>query len=341
MPHDLGGASRAGPASPAALAGIPAAVARIPATVARIADSSLVDATPRTIPGIDRAVGPLAFGCWRFTHDDVAHARHVLEVALDAGLTLVDQADVYGLDWGGRGFGENEALLGRVLADAPDLRDRMVLATKGGIRPPIPYDSSPAALRAACEASLRRLGVDVIDLYQVHRPDLFTHPAALAETLLALRDEGRIRAFGLSNATPAQHAALEAHLGEPLATSQPELSVAHLDPIRDGTLDRCAATGTVPLAWSPLGGGRLAAGAAAEGVRPELLAVLDRLAEREGVDRAAVALAFVLALPTRPVAILGTQRPERLRGASAALTVHLDRTDCYDLVVASEGVPLP
>ena len=116
--------------------------------------TSLVDADDRSIAGLDRPVGPLAFGCWRFVHHDLAHAQRVLETALDNGLTLVDTADVYGLDWGGGGFGANEDLLGRVLERAPGLRDRMVLATKGGIAPPIPYDSSPASLRAACEACL-------------------------------------------------------------------------------------------------------------------------------------------------------------------------------------------
>jgi aryl-alcohol dehydrogenase-like predicted oxidoreductase len=91
-----------------------------------------------------------------------------------------------------------------VLAAAPQLRDRMVLATKGGITPPVPYDSSPAYLRAACEASLRRMGVDVIDLYQIHRPDLFAHPAEVAATLTGLRDEGKIREVGVSNHTPAK-----------------------------------------------------------------------------------------------------------------------------------------
>ncbi len=299
---------------------------------------SLVDAGARQIRGIELPVGPLAFGCWRFTHDDVAHAQRVLEAALDAGMTLVDTADVYGLDFGGTGFGQNESLLGRVLAQAPGLRDRMVLATKGGIVPPVPYDSSPAALRAACEASLRRLQVDVIDLYQVHRPDLFAHPADVAETLLALRDEGKIRAIGVSNHTVAQHAALEAHLGEPLATSQPELSVTHLDPMRDGVLDHCMATGAVPLAWSPLAGGTLASG---DGAPAAVVEVLDRLADRGGVTRADVAVAFVLAHPSRPVAILGSQDPDRLAAAPAALDVALDRADVYELVVASEGRPLP
>ena len=112
----------------------------------------------------------------------------------------------------------------------------------------------------------------------------------------------------------------------------------HLDPLRDGTFDACMRDGVVPLVWSPLAGGRLASG---DGVRPELLAVLDGLAEREGVDRATVALAFALAHPSRPVAIIGTQRPERIAASLAALRVGLDRADVYAIIQASEGVPLP
>ena len=96
--------------------------------------------------------------------------------------------------------------------------------------------------------------------------------------------------------------------------------------------------GVVPLVWSPLAGGRLATG---DGVPAELLTVLDRLAEREGVDRATVALAFSLAHPSRPVAIIGTQNPERIRSALDALGVTLDRPDVYAVIQASEGVPLP
>lgn len=299
--------------------------------------TSLVDASPRTLGSLGD-VGPLALGQWRFTGEDTVAAQRLIETALDAGLNLVDTADVYGLDWGGTGFGSCEALLGKVLAAAPGLRARMVLATKGGIVPPTPYDSSPRALRRAVEASLRRLGVDVIDLWQVHRPDLLTHPADVAETLAALRAEGTIREIGVSNHTPAQVAALQVHLGFPLVTNQPEYSAAHLDPLRDGTFDACMRDGVVPLAWSPLAGGRLVSG---EGIRPELLAALDGLAEREGVDRATVALAFTLAHPARPVAIIGTQRPERVEGALAALDVNLDRADVYTVIQASEGVPLP
>lgn len=299
--------------------------------------SSLVRPSARQLGSLP-PVGPIAYGQWRYTTDDVASARTLVETALDAGMNLIDTADVYGLDWGGTGFGEVEALLGRVLAATPGLRDRMVLATKGGIVPPLPYDSSPTALRAACEASLRRLQVEVIDLYQIHRPDMFTHPAEVAATLAALRDEGKIREVGVSNHTPAQVAALAAHLPFPIVSNQPEFSAVQLAPMRDGTLDACMATGVVPMAWSPLGGGRLATG---DGLAPELLALLDELAGREGVDRSAIALAFVLAHPSAPIAIIGTQNPDRIRASNAALGVHLDRHDVYRIVQASEGVPLP
>jgi predicted oxidoreductase len=268
----------------------------------------------------------------------VAAAQALLETALDAGMNLIDNADVYGFDWGGTGFGTVEENLGRVLAVAPHLRDRMVLATKGGIMPPVPYDSSPTYLRSACEASLQRMGVEVIDLYQIHRPDLLAHPADVAATLAALRDEGKIREVGVSNHTPAQVAALSAHLPFPIASNQPEFSALHLDPMRDGTFDACMGSATVALAWSPLGGGRLATG---DDVRPELLEVLDSLAAREGVDRATVAIAFVLAHPAAPVAIIGSQNPARIAGTTAALDVELTRTDVYAIIQASEGVPLP
>ncbi len=299
--------------------------------------TSLVDGSQRQLGSLG-PVGPLALGQWRFTGEDTVAAQRLVETALDAGLNLVDTADVYGLDWGGTGFGSCEALLGAVLAAAPSLRSRMVLATKGGIVPPTPYDSSPRALRRAVEASLGRLGVDVIDLWQIHRPDLLTHPADVAETLAALRAEGTIREVGVSNHTPAQVAALQAHLSFRLVTNQPEYSAAHLDPLRDGTFDACLRDGVVPLVWSPLAGGRLVSG---DGIQPELLATLDGVAEREGVDRATVALAFALAHPARPVAIIGTQRPERIQAALGALDVSFDRADVYAIIQASEGVALP
>lgn len=102
----------------------------------------------------------MAYGCWRFTTGEISDATKLIAPALDAGMNLVDTADVYGLDHGGTGFGACEDLLGRVLSATPSLRDRMVLSTKDGILPPVPYDSSADYIRSACEASLRRLCVE-------------------------------------------------------------------------------------------------------------------------------------------------------------------------------------
>ena len=283
-------------------------------------------------------VGALAFGHWRFVGHDRDTATRLMETALEAGMNLIDTADVYGLDWGGTAFGQAEEQLGEVLAANPAMRDRMVLATKGGIMPPVPYDSSGPYLTRALEDSLRRLQTDRIDLYQIHRHDFYSHPAEVAATLDALVDSGKVRALGVSNHTPAQVDALAKHLRHRLVTVQPEYSVANLTAQRDGTLDQAMREGLVPLAWSPLGGGSVVSG---EGIRTELSVALDHLAGREGTDRASIALAFVLAHPSRPVAIVGSQSPERLSSASSAFDVSLDREDVYALVQASEGQPLP
>jgi len=282
--------------------------------------------------------GRYGLGLWRFTSESVDDASRLIAAAVDVGITLLDNAAVYGRNWGGKGFGAAEELLGAVLARTPALRDKVCVATKGGITPGIPYDQSPATLRRECEDSLRRLRLERIDLYQIHRPDLFAHPQEVADTLMALRREGKIDRVGVSNFTPAQHEALAAHLRVPIETTQPEYSVAALGPLRDGTFDLCMRDGVTPLAWSPLAGGRVVTG---ENLRPELLAVLDEIAAARGTSREQVAYAFVLSHPARPVVLLGTQKPERLAAAASSPVQSLERTELYRIVAASEGRPLP
>lgn len=305
-------------------------------TVEQTLDENLVDTGSRLLG--TREIGPLGFGCWRLVGDDVGAASGLIEHALDLGMTLIDNADVYGLDWGGQAFGESETLLGHVLAANPSLRQRMVLASKGSIWPGTPYITSPDYLAAAVDNSLRRLQTEHIDLYQIHRPDMFTHPAETAAALDAMVAAGKIGMVGVSNHTPAQTNALRAYLQAPLVTLQSEYSAAALTILRDGTLDLAMEAEIVPLAWSPLAGGRLAHG---EDIAPALLAALDDLAARENTDRAAIAIAFVLAHPARPVALIGSQSTARLDAIQSALSVTLTRRDVYRLIEASEGVVLP
>lgn len=282
--------------------------------------------------------GRYGLGLWRFTTESVEEATRLISTAVDCGISLLDNAAVYGRNWGGKGFGAAEELLGSVLQRTPSLRAKVCVATKGGITPGIPYDQSPTTLRRECEDSLRRLRVERIDLYQIHRPDLFAHPQETAATLMALRREGKIDRVGVSNFSPSQHEALAEHLNVPIETSQPEYSAAALTPLRDGTFDLCMREGVTPLAWSPLAGGRLVTG---ENVRPELMAVIDEIAAARSTTREQVAYAFVLSHPSTPVVLLGTQKPERLVAATSSPVQSLERTELYRIVAASEGRPLP
>jgi predicted oxidoreductase len=287
----------------------------------------------------DIQVSRLAWGMWRFAGDDLQRARGLLDAAMAAGINLFDTADIYGFN-GRDGFGSAEVTLGRLFAAEPGLRAKMILASKGGIIPGVPYDSSATYLTGACEASLRRLGTDYLDLYQVHRPDVLTHPAEVARALEALVTSGKVRAVGVSNYTPAQTSALLAHLQLPLASLQPEFSPLALDPLEDGTLDLAAQHRISVLAWSPLAGGRLGEPGADERAR-RVCVELDLHANRYGVSRAAAAYAWLMAHPAGVIPIVGSQQPDRIREAAAAFAVRWTRADWYRVLIAARGAPLP
>jgi predicted oxidoreductase len=294
---------------------------------------------PRPLGKSALVVSPLAWGMWRFKGESVDDAQVLVEAALDTGFTLLDTADIYGADTP-EGFGSSEALLGKVLRQAAHLRERMVLASKGGIVLGVPYDSSAAYLAAACDASLARLGVERIDLYQIHRPDSLAHPAEVADVLTRVREAGKIAEVGVSNHTPAKVAALQAHLDFPLASIQPEFSALAIEPLSDGVLDQALERDLAVLAWSPLGGGRLAGEGKDDRARAVIKA-LDVVARDQGVARVAVAYAWIMAHPAKPIPIVGSQRAERIREAADALKVRLTRQQWYAILTASRGVPLP
>ncbi len=299
--------------------------------------------TQYSLAGTSLSFGAIAYGCWRYAGTDVPTATAKIETALECGFTLIDTADIYGTTWPD-GFGEAEALLGDVLAADRTLRERMVLATKGGIVPELPYNSAADYLISACEGSLKRLKTDVIDLYQIHRPDLLTPFEEVAEALNKLLSAGKIRSAGVSNFTVAQTNALQRYMDRPLVSHQPEFSCLETSPMTDGVLDQAQEHKMVAFAWSPLAGGQLvtgqAAGSAVEKV-DRILPVLDRIAEENNCDRSAVALAWLLAHPAKVVPIVGTQTIERIRRSADALSVKMTRRDWYDILEASLGAPMP
>ena len=189
--------------------------------------------------------------------------------------------------------------------------------------------------------------IDVIDLYQIHRPDVLTHPEETAAALTQLRQQGKVREIGVSNFSVHQVSALQRYLPFPIATQQPELSAWCLAPLDDGVIDQCMQERITPLAWSPLAGGRLglAADTARAGDGGERLATLidalEELAASKVAPRSAVALAFLLHHPAGVVPIIGTQQLDRIRTCAAAVGVSLSRDEWYSLLAAARGRRLP
>ena len=222
--------------------------------------AGLIDASPRRLGSLARGRTARPSGSGGTPPTTRPMPRRWSRPRSTPGMNLIDTADVYGLDWGGTGFGSVEELLGRGARRAPALRDRMVLATKGGIRAAdaVRLVSPPCAAAgvssARCAGSASTSSTCTRSIGPTCSPIRPTWPRRSPRCATRARSARS----ACRNHTPAQVAALQAHLPFPLVTNQPEYSAAHLDPLRDGTLDACMRDGIVPLAWSPLAGGRLA-----------------------------------------------------------------------------------
>ena len=299
----------------------------------------------------------LAYGCWRLagtwspaevTPDIEAAGCRAIHAAYDAGFTFFDNADIYT-------NGVCERILGRALKEAAGMRERVIVATKGGIRrpgdphpdSPVRYDFSADYILRACDASLKRLGVETIDLYMLHREDFLGDPMEVAGAFDTLHRAGKVRWFGVSNFRPSFVAALLKFCTQPIIAHQLEISLARTAPFTDGSLDQCLAERMTPLAWSPLAGGLIGDGAtkllpAQKIYRLEtLLPLLDEIGAVRGASRTAVALAWLMKHPSGIVPIVGSVNPERIREAAKASDIVLDREEWYRLFVAARGEPLP
>ena len=291
-------------------------------------------------------VSELVFGFWRMHEDPSSHSpEKVLEkvdACLELGITTMDHAAIYGLF-------DNEELFGKALAERPSVRDDIEIVTKAGIY--IPCDNYPEVTGAhynatadklieSCERSLKMLQTDRIDLFLVHRPDWLCRADDTAAGLEKLREQGKILHAGVSNYTPPQFDLLAAKLGRPPATNQVEINLLTMDALYDGTLNQCEQHNVRPMAWSPLGGGRLfdADDEAAARIR----AKMDELSPKYGDAKYdALAIAWVLAHPSRPVGILGTNKIRRIQSAAKAATIKLKHEDWYALWTASKGHSIP
>jgi aryl-alcohol dehydrogenase-like predicted oxidoreductase len=282
----------------------------------------------RSLAGI--AVHPIGLGEMPMSLDgrpDEAQSIRTIHAALDAGVDLIDTADAYARD--DRDIGHGERLVAKALRGR---RDDVVVATKGGLTHDRHQrwlrDGRPEHLRAACEASLRALETDCIDLYQFHRPDPNVPYAESVGTFKELQDEGKIRWVGLSNVTVPQ---LEEALGiVDVVSVQNQLSLSYTSPIAKGEVQACAERGIAFLAWSPLGG---IGSAGSAGVVDPVAAA----AQAHGVSPQQVALAWLLSLGPTVVPIPGSSRPETITDSLRA--AELELTDAErQAISAAAGV---
>lgn len=299
----------------------------------------------------------LAYGCWRLAglskgtappSDEGAPGKQAVIAAYEAGYTLFDHADIYA-------NGLAESLFGEVLREVEGMRERILIATKCGIRragdpdalAPYRYDFSAEYISRSCEASLKRLGIETIDLYQLHRPDILCDPEEVARAFDELKSSGKVREFGVSNFKPSQLTMLQRACPMPLIVNQVEIGLCQIGPFNDGTLDQCLTEGITPMAWSPLAGGRLATREGVEMQDPDharkvaIHETLDAIARDREVKRTVVALAWLCRHPSRIVPIVGTTNPDHIRSSSQAADLELTREEWYRLYEAAGETRLP
>ncbi len=282
----------------------------------------------------------IVYGLWRLGDDENTapdHVRNKIAACLDQGITTMDQADIYG------GYMAEE-ILGNALRGS-DLRNKIEIVTKCDIVAPVGryanarvkyYDTSRAHIMASVDHSLNLMGIDHIDLLLVHRPDpMMDHHetgAALDEVIAS----GKVRSVGVSNFRPWDWELLQSVMKNTLATNQIELSVLAHHSFTNGDVAFHQKNATPMMAWSPLAGGNLF-----NGQNDAVTAALDAIARDRGVDVSAVAVAWLLAHPSKILPVMGTNNLSRISRLSDACDVKLDRQEWYEIYTAALGHEVP
>lgn len=275
----------------------------------------------------------LITGVWRWEALSPAEIIRMVEVSLENGIDVFDHADIYGDH-------TIESNFGKALQSAGALKQKLRIITKCGIKFPSAhrpdvwvkhYDTTYDHIVWSVDNSLRNLGVEILELVLIHRPDPLFNPAEAARAFKDLKEAGKVKYFGVSNFTPTQFELFQAYLEFPLVTNQIELSLTATAPFFDGTLDVLTKHKVSAMAWSPLGGGRLV------GESESLRSV----AAQWGVSEGQLALAWILYHPAGIVPVFGTTKPERLVELVGSLEVKLDRQTWFSLLAQHRGFDVP
>ena len=286
----------------------------------------------------------IVHGYWRLMEWNLSDNELVklIEEVYDLGITTVDHADIYG------NFSCEEKF-GNALKLKKGLREKLQIVTKCGIKFPSInrpenkshcYDTSKEHIINSAERSLKNFNTDYLDLLLIHRVDALLNPEEVAEAFTRLKNQGKVRYFGVSNFLPSQFNMLNSYLDNSLVTNQVEISPLCLDAFEDGTLDLMLEKRVKPMAWSPLAGGRLFKGNDERDIRVQK--VLNKIKEEVSAnDIDEVAYAWLLMHPSKIMPIVGSGKLERIKAAGKATEIKLTRDQWFEIYVASRGVDIP
>lgn len=298
-----------------------------------------------------KEVSEVVLGLMRISEMTVDQVEDLIESALAVGINAFDIADCYG-------HGKCEQILGEVLKRRPDLREKMWIQSKCGIRMEefTYFDFSKEHILEAVDGILERLNVDYIDSLLLHRPDALMEPAEIAEAFDLLKSQGKVIDFGVSNQNPMMIALIQKDVNQPLVANQLQLSAAftpsfdagfHVNMkqeagiVRDSSIfEYCRLHDVVIQAWSVLQFDYFGGVFLGSEKYPELNHVLNRLAEKYHVSPSAVAIAWVLRYPAKMQAVIGTTKKARVAEAAKAAEIQLTRKEWYEIYLAA-GNDLP
>lgn len=287
----------------------------------------------------------LIYGCMRIAGDNSIQDRNkgklAIRAALEAGYTHFDHADIYGNGHCEHLFGE---LLNELKVETPRLRDQLIITSKAGIRnDPKRYDFSEKHIVSSVENSLKRLNIDCLDMFLLHRPDYLFNAEQVARTFEQLKASGKVKHFGVSNFSPSQVSLLQSALDETLLVNQIEVNIHNINSLTDGTLDQCQQLGITPIAWCPLGGvaypawGNTFSPADEQRIESELALQADKY----NCQPWQLILAWLLKHPANISPIIGSTTPDRIVAAKKALTIDYSHADWYRLLEARNGYEQP
>ena len=294
-------------------------------------------------------VSQVALGCMRICNMTDKEADRYLAEAVELGINYFDHADIYGR-------GKCEEVFGAALKRNPTLRDKIYIQTKCSIVPGSMYDFSKEHIISAVDGSLKRLGIDKIDVLLLHRPDLLMEPAEVAEAFDELQAKGKVDAFGVSNHSPMQIELLPKEVKQKLAINQMQLSITNANmiasganvnlPCEDGVnydgylRDYCRLKGITIQPWSPLQYGFIAGSFLTNEKYEKLNATIEELSEKYGITPTGMAIAWLIRLPENMQPIVGSTNPERIKAVAEAADVTISREDWYR-IYREAGYRLP